>query len=244
VPASSEGSLRCDVVVIDERPDEAHPLQVVKSVKAQASDLPVIVLSPPGAGDLSTAAFNLGADDAVVKAGACGFRLVATLRRVHQRLELASQNAVLREREARLRRIVEHMPDGIAELSGDGTVLAINAAALGLVGASRPREVVGRDLCMLVVAHQRAAVRGTLERIAAGDPAAVEFELEGVDDAWHRVELRGVPLDRDSRGGRGVIAALRAAGGRSDRLPEGNPSAMDAITVEDAAKRRPARGRR
>jgi len=244
VPASPEGSLRCDVVVIDERPDEAHPLQVVKSVKAQASDLPVIVLSPPGAGDLSTAAFNLGADDAVVKAGACGFRLVATLRRVHQRLELASQNSVLKDREARLRRIVEHMPDGLAELSGDGTVLAINAAALSLVGASRPREIVGRDLCMLVVANQRAEVRGTLERIAAGDPAAVEFELEGVDDAWHRVELRGVPLDRDSRGGRGVIAALRAAGGRSDRLPEGNPSAMDAITVEDAAKRRPARGRR
>ena len=234
VPASPEGSLRCDVVVIDERPDEAHPLQVVKSVKAQASDLPVIVLSPPGAEDLSTAAFNLGADDAVVKSGACGYRLVATLRRVYQRLDLASQNAILKERETRLRTIVETMPDGVAEISGDGTVLAMNAAALALIGASRPREVVGRDLCMLVVAHQRADVRGVLERIAAGEAAAVEFELEGMDEAWHRIELRGVPLDRDSRGGRGVIAALRAAGGGAAAAADEIP---DAITVQSGERR-------
>jgi PAS domain S-box-containing protein len=242
VPASPEGSLRCDVVVIDERPDEAHPLQVVKSVKAQASDLPVIVLSPPGEEDLSTAAFNLGADDAVVKSGACGYRLVATLRRVYQRLDLASQNGVLKERELRLRKIVETMPDGVAEISGDGTVLAMNAAALALVGASRPREVVGRDLCMLVVAHQRAEVRGVLERIAAGQPADVEFELEGMDQAWHRIELRGVPLDRDSRGGPGIVAALRATGGDAVRTQD-DPAAKDAITVGPGT-RKPGRRQR
>lgn len=239
VPASPEGNLRCDVVVIDERPDEAHPLQVVKSVKAQASDLPVIVLSPPGAEDLSTAAFNLGADDAVVKSGACGYRLVATLRRVYQRLDLASQNAILKERETRLRKIVETMPDGVAEISGDGTVLAMNAAALALIGASRPREVVGRDLCMLVVAHQRADVRGVLERIAAGEAAAVEFELEGMDEAWHRIELRGVPLDRDSRGGRGVIAALRAAGGGAATTADEIPDAITVKSGEPRAGRKP-----
>ena len=231
VPASPEGRLRCDVVVIDERPDEAHPLQVVKSVKAQASDLPVVLLSPPGSEDLSTAAFNLGADDAVVKAGACGYRLVATLRRVYQRLDLVSQNAILKERETRLRTIVETMPDGVAEISGDGTVLAMNAAALRLVGASRPREVVGRDLCMLVVAHRRAEVRGVLERVAAGEPGAVEFELEGMDEAWHRIELRGVPIDRDSRGGRGVIAALRPAGGGPAAAAPADAGIPDAITV-------------
>ena len=243
VPASPEGSLRCDVVVIDERPDEAHPLQVVKSVKAQASDLPVIVLSPPGAGDLSTAAFNLGADDAVVKAGACGYRLVATLRRVYQRLELASQNAILKDRESRLRRIVETMPDGLLELAADGTVVAINAAALSLLGASRPREVVGRDLCMLAVADQRADVRRVIERIVAGAPDAVEFKLEGLDQAWHQVQLRGVPLERDTRGTRGLIAVLeRSASHTPD--PNRSPESMDAITIDDGARRRQARGRK
>lgn len=241
VPASPEGSLRCDVVVIDERPDEAHPLQVVKSVKAQASDLPVVVLSPPGAGDLSTAAFNLGADDAVVKSGACGYRLVATLRRVHQRMELAAQNYTLRDRESRLRVIVETMPDGVAVISADGTVLAMNAAALSLVGAARPREIVGRDLCMLAAAHQRAEVRGVLERIAAGEPASVTFDLDGVDQLSHRLELRGVPLERDSRGGRGIIAALRIPVG--DPLPS-SPVPLEAITVDDGSRQRSGRGRR
>ena len=242
VPASPEGSLRCDCVVIDERPDEAHPLQVVKSVKAQASDLPVIVLSPPGAGDLSTAAFNLGADDAVVKAGACGYRLVATLRRVYQRLELASQNVVLKDRESRLRRIVETMPDGLVELAADGTVLAINAVALGLLGASRPREVVGRDLCMLAVADQRAEVRRALELAASGEPASVEFNLEGLDQAWHHVQLRGVPFERDGRGTKGVIAVLeRSASPAGD---DRDPVSVDAITIEDGARRRQTRGRK
>jgi PAS domain S-box-containing protein len=214
----------------------------VKSVKAQASDLPVIVLAPPGDEELSTAAFTLGADDAVMKSATCGYRLVATLRRVYQRLELASQNTVLRDRETRLRRIVETMPDGVAELSGDGTVLAMNGSALSLVGASRPREVVGRDLCMLVVPNQRAEVRGVLERVAAGESAAVEFELEGMDQAWHRIELRGVPLERDSRGSRGVIAGLRPAGGPG-RKPIDDPGARDAITVEADGKRA-GRGRK
>lgn len=241
VPASPEGSLRCDVVVIDERPDEAHPLQVVKSVKAQASDLPVVVLSPPGAGDLSTAAFNLGADDAVVKSGACGYRLVATLRRVHQRMELAAQNSTLRDREWRLRQIVETMPDGVAVISADGTVLAMNAAALALVGAARPREIVGRDLCMLAAPDQRAEVRGAIERITAGKPASVTFDLEGVDQRSRRLELRGVPLERDARGGHGVIAALRATA--TDPAPD-TTSDLEAITVDDGSRRRPGRGRR
>jgi PAS domain S-box-containing protein len=248
VPASPEGSLRCDAVVIDEKPDEAHPLQVVKSVKAQASDLPVIVLSSPGAGDLSTAAFNLGADDAVVKSGACGYRLVATLRRVHQRLELASQNAVLKDREARLRRIVETMPDGLAVIAADGSVLAINLSGLALIGAERPREIVGRDLCMLVVPDQRAEVRGRLEQIAAGHNGVIYFDLEGLDQQAHRVELRGVPLERDSRGGRSVIAALRTPtveppAEDEDESTE-NPTGLAAITVSDGGRRRPGRGRR
>ena len=73
--------LRCDAVVIDEQPGDAHPLQVLKSVKAQASDLPVVVLTSTGTGDVSTAALELGADDTVVKSGIFRRRLIATLRR-------------------------------------------------------------------------------------------------------------------------------------------------------------------
>ncbi len=82
------GPLRCDAVVIDEQPGDAHPLQVLKSVKAQASDLPVVVLTSTGdRRRFPTAALELGADDTVVKSGIFRRRLIATLRRIHQRLD-------------------------------------------------------------------------------------------------------------------------------------------------------------
>jgi PAS domain S-box-containing protein len=211
-PGAADGSLRCDVVVIDEKPGEAHPLQVTKSVKAQASDLPVIVLSPTGPNDFSTAAFDLGADDAVQKTSAYRRRLVATLRRVHLRLELTAQHTALRDREARLRQIVETMPEGLTVISGDGTVLAMNAAGLTLLGATRPREIVGRSFHQLVVPDARSDVRQVLELITAGESAVTVFDLEGIDGGVRRLELRGVRLERDARGGRGVIAILRSAG--------------------------------
>jgi PAS domain S-box-containing protein len=231
-PGSADGSLRCDVVVIDERPGDAHPLQVVKSVKVQASDLPVIVLSPPGPTDFSTAAFDLGADDAVQKTSAYRRRLVATLRRVHQRMELTVQHASLREREGRLRQIVETMPEGLAVISGDGTVLAMNAAGLALLGATRPREIVGRDFSQLVVPDARGDVRQVLEAIAAGDAGAMAFDIEGLDGMVRRLELRGVRLERDARGGRGVIATLRRAGVGDSDLSE--TAAADALEREQA----------
>src|SRR5688572_9393842 len=111
---STDGSLRCDAVVIDETPGEAHPLQVLKSVKAQASDLPVVVLTSASGADIATAALELGADDTVLKTGIFRRRLIATLRRVYQRLELQVQHGEVRAREERLRQIVENVPTAIS----------------------------------------------------------------------------------------------------------------------------------
>ena len=110
---------------------------MLKSVKAQASDLPVIVLTSSGSSDIATAALELGADDTVLKTGIFRRRLIATLRRVHQRLELTTQQAETKAREERLRQIVEHVPTGIAVIAADGAVLAMNAAALELFGAGQ-----------------------------------------------------------------------------------------------------------
>jgi PAS domain S-box-containing protein len=232
-PGSADDSLRCDVVLIDEKPGEAHPLQVVKSVKAQASDLSVIVLSPPGPNDFSTAAFDLGADDAVQKTSAYRRRLVATLRRVHLRFELTTQHTALRDREARLRQIVETMPEGLTVISGDGTVLAMNAAGLTLLGATRPREIVGRNFNQLVVPDARSDVRQILEMITAGEAGVSTFDLEGIDGGVRRLELRGVRLERDARGGRGVIAILRPAGGGLG-AGQSDADAADALEREQA----------
>ena len=220
-PGAADNALRCDVVLIDEQPGDAHPLQVVKSVKAQASDLLVIMLTSPTAGDVETAALDLGADDIVVKSGVFRRRLVATLRNVHQRLELVEHHTALRTREARLRQIVENLPAGLAIVSGEGHVLAINTAALALIGGTRPTDVVSRSFLSMVAPEQRDAVGEVLRRIVCGERGQIVFEIEAPDGS-RTIELNGALLERDARGGRGVIAILQTP---SPRGEAGRPAA-------------------
>lgn len=225
VPGASSDSLRCDAVVIDEQPGEAHPLQVLKSVKAQVSDLPVIMLTSAGASDIATAALELGADDTVLKTGIFRRRLIATLRRVHQRLEMTTQAAAIRDREARLRQIVENVPTGIAVVGADGVILAMNLAALRLFGASKPREVVGKDFRSLMAADFREDFAAVLHRVVKGDAAGLEFDSDGVDGSHQKTLLRGVTLERDARGGRAMVAAIAPA-------PEAHPVNEDVHATE------------
>ncbi|HVW04278.1 MAG TPA: PAS domain S-box protein, partial [Vicinamibacterales bacterium] len=212
-PGSADGALRCDAVVIDEQPGEAHPLQVLKSIKAQASDLPVVVLTSTAGGDIATAALDLGADDTVLKSGIFRRRLIATLRRVHQRLELSSQQIELKAREERLRKIVENVPAGITVIATDGSVLAMNGAALTLFDAAKPRDIVGRDVRQLVAPEQHDAITDFLRRVTKGEATAAELTAVTLSGRHVAVRLHGVMLERDARGGRGVIASITAATG-------------------------------
>ncbi|MEZ5317549.1 MAG: PAS domain S-box protein [Vicinamibacterales bacterium] len=234
VAGSATNELRCDLVIIDQQPGDVHPLQVLKSVKAQASDLPVVILAPPGAGDVETAALDLGADDTVIKSGIYRRRLIATLRRFHQRAEIVAQHTLLRAREHRLRQIVETLPQGVGIIGADLSVLAMNGVALSLFGATKPTDVVGRDFRTMVAAEQRDAVLAGLKRVAGGDTSPVAFEAVGLDGSRHPVELRGVVLERDARGGRGIAAVFSTPSAGQDPAAAGKLEAAVA-RVEAAA---------
>jgi PAS domain S-box-containing protein len=210
---SADGTLRCDAVVIDEEPGDAHPLQVLKSVKAQASDLPVILITGVGSGDIATAALELGADDTVVKSGIFRRRLIATLRRVHQRQEIDAHHDETRAREERLRQIVENAPCSLAVIGSEGAVLAMNGAGLGLFGAIRPREVIGRDFRTLVAAAHHDAATDWLHGVVRGGAASLAFDAETLTGERVPVIARAATLDRHARGGRGMIVTFEPAAG-------------------------------
>lgn len=129
VPAAASGRAACDVVVIDEQPTEAYRLQLVASVKSQMPGLPVIVMTAALEQQGATAALDLGADDTVNKAGNYARRLVGLLKRLHYQMEMETLHATVAARAARLRQVVEHLPEGIAVISDDGRVSAANSAA-------------------------------------------------------------------------------------------------------------------
>ncbi len=211
-PGAGDDSLRTDAVIIDETPGDAHPLQVLKSVKAQASDLPVIMLTSAGATDIATAALELGADDTVLKTGIFRRRLIATLRRVHQRIELNAQQTETRTREERLRQIVENVPTGIMVVAADGRVLAMNAAALHLFGAAKPRDIVGRDFREMVETGHRDAVTDLIRKVTKGEAGSVTFDALTQGGGRLQAHIDAVVLERDARGGRGLVASITRPG--------------------------------
>jgi PAS domain S-box-containing protein len=234
-PGAGDDSLRADAVIIDEAPGDAHPLQVLKSVKAQASDLPVIMLTSAGAADIATAALELGADDTVLKTGIFRRRLIATLRRVHQRIELNAQQTETRTREERLRQIVENVPTGIMVVAADGRVLAMNAAALHLFGAGKPRDIVGRDFREMVETGHRDAVTDLIRKVTKGEAGSVTFDALTLGGGRLQAHIDAVVLERDARGGRGLVASIRRPEQRPIDAESG--SADELATLRDTLER-------
>ena len=208
-PAPGPDPLRADAVVIDETPGESPSVAVLKFVRGHAPDLPIIVLAAPNAGETAAGVLDLGVDDCILKSGIYRRRLIATLNRIHQRHDLVVQHTTIKARETRLRQIVENLPEGLAIVSADGTVLAVNGAGLPLFGVARPGDVVGRDFYGFMVPERRDDVRALVARVGSGQRASLTVDMQALDGVRRTLEIDGVILERDARGARGMIAVLR-----------------------------------
>ena len=206
--ASPDGRLRCDVVIVDD-PAGTHPLQVLKSIREQASDLPVMVLAPVASGEIETAALDLGADDTLLKNATFRRRLTAALRRWYQRIEITGQHAALRAREQRLRQIVENLPEGLGVIADNGVIRAMNSIGVAMFGAGRPTDLVGRAFTDFIVESERSALLERLRKISGGEAGRLHLSIEGLDGTSRSVVLHGVPFARDTQASRGVLAVLQ-----------------------------------
>jgi two-component system sensor kinase FixL len=77
--------------------------------------------------------------------------------------ELKQAEAALREREERLRTILDTAPDAIITISADGRIVAFNRAAETMFGYSA-REVIGRNVSLLMPLPYREVHDGYLAR--------------------------------------------------------------------------------
>ena len=216
-PAPGPDPLRADAVVIDDAPGESPSIAVLKFVRVHAPDLPIIVLTAPNAGEAAAGVLDLGVDDCILKSGIYRRRLIASLNRVHQRHDLVVQHATIKARETRLRQIVENLPEGLAIVSADGTILAVNGAGLPLFGVARPGDVVGRDFYGFMAPERRDDVRALVAKVGSGQRASLTVDLHArrqrpahARDRWRDARAR---RPRRARGDR---RAPSAAAGRAD----------------------------
>jgi len=118
-----------DVILLDLMLPDSRGLQTFDKIRAEASDVPIVILSGLEDEELGIEAVRNGAQDYLVKGEMDSNILARTLRYA---IERKRGEEALRLSEAHLRRIIEKNADGILIVNKLGIVLFINPTAEAL----------------------------------------------------------------------------------------------------------------
>ena len=152
---------------------------------------------------------------------------------IHQ----ARSDEALRESEDRYRRLVELSPDAIV-IHKKGVIEFANPAALRLVGARQPEDLLGQSVLKFVHPDSRPLVLERLQRLREGRHAPLIGErFVRLDGRAVEVEVAAIPFQHEGETAVQVVArdvtdrlkaeeALRASEDRYRRLVELSPDAI------------------
>ena len=101
---------------------------------------------------------------------------------------------------AHLQRIIEAQPGCLSRVSSDGRFLAVNDAALALLGAERRDQVLDTSFLDLVDPESRENCRAFLSRTAAGERGSLEIGLTGLGGLTRILQVHAIahPASSDS----------------------------------------------
>jgi PAS domain S-box-containing protein len=111
--------------------------------------------------------------------------------------------------EAHFGRVLDTQPVSLSRVKGDGTFLAVNDAALSILGAERLEQVLGTSLLDRVAPASRESCRVFLSRVAAGDRGSTEVEFIGLGGLGHTLELHATTHPVSHDGASSVLVTLR-----------------------------------
>jgi PAS domain S-box-containing protein len=95
---------------------------------------------------------------------------------------------------AHLRRVIERQPGCLLRADLTGRLLAANDAALGLLGASECREVLGTELTTWIVPEHHDSWKQMVARIGADAAGSVECDVIDQQGTRRTILFHGVPL--------------------------------------------------
>ena len=148
------------------------------------------------------------------------------------------------ESEDRYRKLVEISPDAVL-LHRDGRILYANPAALNLVGAGNPAEILGKPVLDFIRPGFREAVLVNIQKDLGGDISPpIELEMLRLDGTPVMVEGRGVKtfIDgspavqvaiRDITERKRIEVALRESEARYRSLSEASQDLIFVVNRED-----------
>jgi PAS domain S-box-containing protein len=120
-----------DVVLTDYQLGWSDGLAVLRTLRAQRPDQPVIMVTGTGSETIAVEAMKSGLDDYVLKSPPHFARLGASVRLA---LDRTRAQGALQEAEGRYRSLFEGLPIGLARVRPDGTFLDVNPAMAEIFG--------------------------------------------------------------------------------------------------------------
>ncbi len=128
--------------------------------------------------------------------------------------ELTAAHQKLQVNEARLRLILETVPECVKVVAEDGTLLDMNSAGLAMIEVDNLEQVAGKSVYELLPEHYQPQFQALNEAVFRGECATLEFELLGQKGTHRWLETHACPM-RDTAGR--IIAQLAVTRDISER---------------------------
>jgi PAS domain S-box-containing protein len=111
--------------------------------------------------------------------------------------------------EDHLRRIIETQPVCLSRVAADGTFLAVNEAALHMLGAQRLEEVLSTSLLDRVAPDHQRGLADFLAGVSAGERGSTEAAVTALDGVTRSLQVQGVGVTAPVDGLASVLCTFR-----------------------------------
>ncbi len=190
LPISAEDPCPCDVLLLDYRLAGLDALDVLRTLRDERRlDLPVVLVTGEGDGEVAAQAFRFGAANYLVKHPGYLFELPAVLESAHDRAQLAREQAALRASEADLRAIADNASVGIL-VNFQGRHVFANRHIAQMLGYDAVEELLDTTLDGVIHPDARAEVAERFHRRMAGENVPPQYESIAL-----RKDGQGVPVE-------------------------------------------------
>lgn len=187
-----------DLVITDYQLRWSDGLSVLRLIKTQMPDCPVIMFTGTGSEEIAVEAMKSGLDDYVLKSpkhyALLSARARTLLSRTQKDQQLRAAKIALSASESQLRAIIETEPECVKLLDAQGRLLFMNTSGLNMIQAESLEQVLGEKLAKLLLPKYRLAFVQLNERVMAGEKGILEFEIKGLRGQRLWLETHAVPL--------------------------------------------------
>jgi PAS domain S-box-containing protein len=203
---TGEGATYAAVVV-----DQSHAMTNVTQVLADvaAVGLPAILLYEPEAAVQVMRTLAGSAEEFIAKEAGWVRQVALRLDLVAARHRRTSELAAAKAREGRLRATIDGLPAAVIRLSPEGTIMAANAVALSLLGATEPRQLLRKQFHSLVSPPDRAMCMESLTQVCNGESRSIDVWASTLTGESRALQINAVFVTADGNSPAAVLAVVR-----------------------------------